>query len=438
MTKNLLTLAEVQNAKPANKDYLLGDGDGLHLRVAQNGTKTWLYIYSLRGNRRKYTIGRFPTISLADARKTAGEARGYIASGIHPLDAKRTAEAETKAKELAAQFGKAPRTVNELFAKWAEDFLANSHSDKGDYVKSLYARHAAPLLGELQLKDLRTRHVVKVLDDARAKGVTRTCGMLLSNLRQLFVYGVQREWIQGDPTVGLKAANWDGNAVEEERHFDDVELHEFAKVLRESTLPLQWKYAIKLILATGNRGGETLNAPMENINLTTATWLIPTNLQKKTNRKQPPLPHLVDLSPFAVAQITGLIELYRKKAEKKKVEFVMPSHLFPSGGVNHGHADEKTLTKVVYARQLDEPLKGKTPDYEDLKVSGGQWSPQDLRRSTATLMGELGIASDVIDRCQNRVQTNKIKRTQQHQELRMEMKHAWLTVGEKLSEIFKD
>lgn len=361
-----------------------------------------------------------------------------LASGPHPLDAKRTAEAETKANEHAAKFGKAPRTVNELFANWSEDFLANNHTDKGDYVKGLYARHAAPLLGELRLRDLRTRHIVKILDDARAKGVTRTCGMLLINLRQLFVFGVRREWIQSDPTVGLKSADWNGNAVEEERHFNDTELREFAKVLRKSTLPLQWKYAIKLMLATGNRRGETLNAPMENINLTTATWLIPTNLQKKTNRKLPTMPHLVDLSPFAAAQITGLIELYRQNAEKKKVEFVMPSHLFPAGRANHGHADEKTLTKAVYARQLDEPLKGKTPDYEDLKVSGGQWSPQDLRRSTATLMKELGIAPEVIDRCQNRVQPNKIKRTHRHQELRVEMKHAWLTVGEKLAEIFKD
>jgi integrase len=71
-------------------------------------------------------------------------------------------------------------------------------------------------------------------------------------------------------------------------------------------------------------------------------------------------------------------------------------------------------------------------------MSGGQWSPQDLRRTAATLMGELGIDSDVIDRCQSHVEPNKIKRIYQRQKRRQEMEYAWLKLGEKLAEIFKD
>jgi integrase len=438
MALNLLAPMVVEKAKGKDKPYLLNDGDRLNLRVDPNGTKTWLFIYTLRGEQKKHTIGKFPAIPLSRARELANECRALVTEGIHPLDAKVQKEAEAKAKALAAKMGEDPKTVADLFQKWEAGYLVSNHTDKGDYVKGRFAKHVFPHIGDLLLPDVRTRHISHVLDTARAQGLTRTCGVLLSNMRQMFVWGMQREWVMGDPSAGLKAADWDGDAVEEERHFDDDELQEFVKVLRASTLPLQWKFAIKLMLAAGTRPGETLNAPADNFDLVKGTWFIPPELQKKTNRKTPPKPHLVDLSPFAIAQIEGLLELYRKKAERKEIEFEMPSHLFPAGRGNKGHADEKTLTKAVYARQLDTPLKGKTPDCDDLKMPGGSWSPQDLRRTTATLMGELGIASDVIDRCQNHTEPNKIKRTYQRQKLRPEMKYAWLKVGEKLADIFKD
>lgn len=438
MAIELLSSTGVQNAKPKEKAYLLNDGDRLNLRVEPNGSKTWLFIYNLRGVQKKYTIGKYPAISLSRARELANQCRTNVAEGIHPIEAKRAEEAERKANELAAKFGEDPQNVDELFSKWKDGYLLSKHSDRGQYVERLYMKYAAPLIGGLRLSDLRTRHVVKVLDDARTSGVTRTCGVLLSNLRQMFVFGMHREWLQGDPSAGLKSADWNGDAVEDERHFDEDELHEFARVLQESTLPAQWKFAIKLMLATGSRPGETLNAPMHNFNLEKAIWTIPPELQKTTNRKTLPKPHLVELSPFAVMQVEGLLNLYREKAEKRKTKFETPSYLFPAGRGKNGHADEKTLAKAVYARQLDKPLKGKTPDFDDLKMPGGQWSPQDLRRTTATLMGELGIPSDVIDKCQNHLEPNKIKRTYQRQKLRPEMKLAWLKVGQKLADVFKE
>lgn len=444
MATKLLTDTEVRNAKPKAKDYVLNDGDGLYLRISPKGVKTWLFIYTLHDDRAKFTLGGYTTHSLTEARDLAKDARKLVAAGIHPRDHKKDQEAKAKAAALAAKMGEDPKTVEDLFNKWEAGYLVSGHKDKGAFVKGIFTKHVFPHIGAFLLPDVRPRHITHILDTASAQGLTRTCGVLLSNMRQMFVWGMAREWMQGDPSAGRKAAEWNGDAVEEDRHFDDEELHEFARVLRESTLPLQWKLAAKLMLATGNRPGETLNAPLSNINLVDATWRIPPELQKKTNRKTAPKLHKVHLSPFAIKQIEGLIELQRKKAEKRakkkqvEVEAELPSHLFPAGRGNNGHAEEKTLTKAVYARQLDEQMKGKTPDYDDLKMPGGPWSPQDLRRTTATLMGELGIPPDVIDRCQNHTEPNKIRRTYQRQKLKEEMDYAWLKVGERLAEIFKD
>lgn len=437
MAVDILTHTVVASAKPGPKDYSLGDGAGLFLRVRASGHKGWILVYSLHGTRGKYTIGEFPTLSLSDARSKAKVARALVSDGIHPIDDDKRKAAEEKAQAALLKAGTIPQTVGELFQKWDENFLTGRHSEDGKYVRDLYTRHIGPSLNDLPLADLRTRHIAAVLDKAHATGLTRTCGVILSNLRQMFGYAVPRDWFVGDPTVGLKSEDWDGDSKECDRHLPEEELRELAGVLKKSKLPKRWKFAIKLILSVGTRAGETLNAPMANISLEKAEWYIPPELQKKTNRKTPPQPHLINLSPFAIAQIEAIIQLGKDYAKDKNIEYVPPLYLFPTSN-GKSHVELKTLTKAVRARQLDEQVKGKTPHYEDLKLSGGEWSPQDLRRTMATLMGESGIPPDVIDKCLNHSEPNKIKRTYQRQQMRPAMKHAWLKVGQQLQTIFKD
>ena len=65
-------------------------------------------------------------------------------------------------------------------------------------------------------------------------------------------------------------------------------------------------------------------------------------------------------------------------------------------------------------------------------LSGGKWTPHDLRRSGATLLGDLGHDSDVIDRSLNHKEENKMKRTYQRQKLETQKKEAWHALGERL------
>ena len=435
MAIEILTNTTVASAKPGPKDYSLGDGNGLFLLVRASGHKGWILVYSLRGKRHKYTLGSFSAYSLAEARLRAAAARTLVSDGIHPIDDDKRKAAEEKAQAAALKAGTIPQTVGELFQKWDENYLTARHSEEGKYVRNLYRRHIAPSLNDLPLTDLRPRHIVAVLDKVHAQGLTRTCGVILTSLRQMVVYGLPREWLVGDPTAGLKSEAWDGDSNECDRYLQEAELIEFAGVLKKSTLPKRWKLALKLILAVGTRVGEMLSAPLANISRENAVWYIPPELQKKTNRRTTPQPHWIDLSPFAIAQIEAIIQLGKDRAKAKKIEYVPPFYLFPTIS-GKSHVELKTLTKAVRARQLNQQVKGKTPHFADLKLSGGEWTPHDLRRTMATLMGEIDIPSDVIDKCLNHSEPNKIKRTYQRQMMRPAMKQAWLTVGWKLETIF--
>ena len=73
--------------------------------------------------------------------------------------------------------------------------------------------------------------------------------------------------------------------------------------------------------------------------------------------------------------------------------------------------------------------------YQALVLSGGKWTPHDLRRTGATLMGDLGISSDVIDKCLNHTEENKMKRTYQRQKLEKEQAQAWCALGDRLNNL---
>ena len=71
MSKHLLTDAVVRKAKSQAKAYRLFDGEGLALRVAPTGAKSWQFRYRLHGKPQTFTVGKYPTFSLAEARLRA-------------------------------------------------------------------------------------------------------------------------------------------------------------------------------------------------------------------------------------------------------------------------------------------------------------------------------------------------------------------------------
>src|SRR5579864_4584451 len=96
---NKLSAVAVRNA---SKPGLYGDGHGLYLQVSRFGTKAWLFRYMMSGVARKMGLGALHTISLAEARRRAGQARMMVHDGVDPIDARRSARAKHKAEASKA------------------------------------------------------------------------------------------------------------------------------------------------------------------------------------------------------------------------------------------------------------------------------------------------------------------------------------------------
>ena len=176
---------------------------------------------------------------------------------------------------------------------------------------------------------------------------------------------------------------------------------------------------IDRIVATINgnltRVGELLKARWVDIDETEKTWTIPAENSKNGRA------HLIHLSAFALKQLAVM-------KKDKSGPYLLPGRVKDSG------MSDKAISKAVRDRIRKEPLKRRTPKTGTLVLSGGEWSPHDLRRTMASRMGDLKIEPHVIERCLNHVQQG-IVGVYQRQEYLQERKEAFEKWGKKLASI---
>jgi hypothetical protein len=73
-----------RNAKPKDKPYRLADGDGLYLLVQKSGSKLWQLRYRYLEKENILSFGKYPLVSLLDAREKRDEAKRLLIGGINP------------------------------------------------------------------------------------------------------------------------------------------------------------------------------------------------------------------------------------------------------------------------------------------------------------------------------------------------------------------
>jgi integrase len=109
------------------------------------------------------------------------------------------------------------------------------------------------------------------------------------------------------------------------------------------------------------------------------------------------------------------------------------------GEVPAQHVCVKTVSKQIGDRQTRfkkrRPLKKRRQDDSLVLLDGknGAWTPHDLRRTGATMMQQLGVSPDVIDRCHNHVLAgSRVRRAYLHYDYAKEKREAWDRLGQRI------
>lgn len=429
MAENKLTDKHLRNLKATDDEQVIGDGGGLWIRVlpqGKGGAINFYYRFEFGSKERRYNCGTYPQTSLAQARERRNAARTIARSGIDPAIKEETDRA---ARTAAQAMERMEKTVSDLFDDWKWVYLSAHRKDGGKEVEATIRRDVLPQIGTMKAKDVRLPHIVQVIDAVLKRGARRTANMVLSLMRQMFRHGLARGLVETDPTLALSKKQAGGKETPVDRNLSLNEIKELHVKLPGADLHEKLEAAIWLLLATGARVGELLKAEWSHVDFDKKVWTIPPENSKNSRQ------HLIHLSAFALKQLavmtkyqTGPFLLNGREAVKQSPDKPKekPDKPMPMS--------DKAITKAIRDRIRTEPLSRRTPKTGTLMLSGGEWSPHDLRRTMASRMGDLGVEPHVIERCLNHVQQG-IVGVYQKQEYMTERKAAFEKWGKQIQSV---
>ncbi|MGO9060072.1 MAG: tyrosine-type recombinase/integrase [Candidatus Binataceae bacterium] len=351
-----LTSASIEAIKPpATGQVELRDQTcrGLVLRVSQGGSKTWAVRYVKNGHRKRYNLGRFPQMGLADARTAAKVYLGNVANGGDPAQERAEAKAEPTFAEVAAEYLERHAVKKRPRGRRADIQMLNYD--------------LLPAWGDWKISSIERRHIIGLLDKIVDRGAPASANRTKTLISAIFNFCENRAVIKYNPAVRLPAPAPERSR---DRWLSEDELQRLFVALQVESPKRQ--VIVRVALLTAARRGEILGMRWDE--LEGEWWTLPA-IRVKNNRE-----HRLPLVP---GLLTAINELPRDGDE----------HVFHRyRGWTRGGGE----VKITNVSDWFKPLLARA-GIEDAVF-------HDLRRTAATMMNKIGIDPIVVERILNHVQ----------------------------------
>ena len=283
--QNRLSALQVKNL---TKPGLYGDGGGLTLQITTTGSKSWLFRYMVAGKPFGMGLGPAHTVSLAEARQKALDARKQLIEGINPLVAK-------KQNQIAAALAAAKMMT---FDQCAEAYIQAhragwKNAKHGDQWTNTLKTYASPVFGHLPVAEIDTGLVVKCLAPIW-ETTTETASRLRGRIESVLGWATTSGYRTGE-----NPARW-------KDHLDNL-LATISKASRTKHHPsLPWERvgsfmlalraregvsarALEFAILTACRSGEVRGARWDEIDTARKVWTIPAERMKASREHEVPL-----------------------------------------------------------------------------------------------------------------------------------------------------
>lgn len=373
-----LTELTIKNLKPRAKLYRVADSHGLCLEIAPTGSKLWRYRFYHLGKAQMTALGKYPAVSLAQARKLRDDAKAVLETGKHPTLHKK-AQKLRRAMEGQNTFEKIALMWMETKSKGLTELYAKQNVER-------LKRHVFPAIGALPITEITIPDIVRVVERIGNKGTIETAKRMKQIISQVFRYASQRGLCEHNPAADLR----DILPSVEVQHYPCLPIAEVPELLRkiDNRAPDFSKYAMQLIILTFVRTGELIGGRWAEIDWEREEWHIPKERMKKRR------PHVVPLSNQA---LDVLRELHKLTGDKE--------HIFHSPVSKSKHLSNGTilmaLRRMGYAKQQ---------------------SGHGFRTLASTVLNEKGYSPDVIERQLSHEDDDKIRSAYNRAEYLLERK----------------
>src|SRR5215212_2184123 len=264
-------------------DYFDTAYPGLALRLTPTGVRSWVYFGRVDGRLKRATLGRYPGMSLAEARRAAASMAEAMRAGIDPATAKRRARAATVRDSFAA-----------VTAEWLKRDQADNRSH--DDTTRIMARYPLPVWGDRPITRITRRDCIELIDGVVDLGRLTMAHRLHGHLHRLFRWAVGRDILEVNPMTDLPRQ---GKLTQRDRKLNDAEL---ALVWRAaSKMPWPFGPIYQLLILTGSR--------REEIGALRWSEVDGDIIRLPRERTKNDVPHTIPLSPQAAALIKELPRL---------------------------------------------------------------------------------------------------------------------------------
>lgn len=340
-----------KNAKPKDKPYRLADGDGLYLFVQKSGSKLWQLRYRHLEKENILSFGKYPLVTLLDAREKRDEAKRLLIAGINP-SAKRKEEKIAAITEARTTFG----LIAEEYIRRMEE--RNAAAATISKTKWLLEDLAGPL-AKRPIKEITAAELLQLLQKIEKSGRRETARRLRGVISSVFRLAIVTLRADTDPTRALKGALQPPKTNGRAAITDETQFGGLLVAIDEYDGWPTLKAALQFLALTCVRPGEVRGAVRGEFDRERAVWHIPAERMKMRTSHDVPLSKqalrvLDEVWPLSASE--GLVFPSIRSTKRPLSENAMNAALRRMGYSKNevtAHGFRVTASTILNARNYD-------------------------------------------------------------------------------------
>ena len=303
-----LTDAQLRNLTEPGKHF---DGGGLYFDLTNSGGRYWRLKYRAGGKEKLLALGVYPAVSLKAARTKAEEARKTIKAGGDPAELRKAQKTKIVHETINTLEAVSRDWLTHQAARWAHITLTR--------IRASLEADIFPTLGARPIASIKPGEIMAAVKKVEARGAADQADRVLKRVKAVYRWAVTHERIELNPMVDLVPGEiFKPRHVTHRAAMADSNLPDFLAKLENYRGDPHTLYALRLLMLTATRPGETRGARWVEFDLDAALWIIPPERMKMK------IEHRVPLSRQAVEVLRTMQTLSGGR------DLVFPSPFYPS------------------------------------------------------------------------------------------------------------
>lgn len=358
----------ISNLKPTGRLEKHYDGGGLHLVMSPTGGKSWRFSYRFNGAQRLLSIGKYPAITLKQAREKHRLAKTMLEEGVDPAKHKQETK-KLNGENLENSFANVAK-------EWHMKFLPTWTEKHGNDIWVRLSKNVLKYLGQKPIGTIKPSELLAVLRRIENRGALEQAHRVMQICGNVFRYAVATDRAERDITADLRGAIPPKKVKHHASITEPKEVGRLLLAMEDYTGHFAIECAMKLSPLVFVRPSELRCAEWKEFDFEAAEWRVPAERMKMKEK------HIVPLARQTIAILTRLKELTGHTR-----------YLFPSMRTDERPMSNNTvnaaLRRIGYSK-------------EELTAHG-------FRSMASTLLNELGWNRDAIERQLAHAERNKIR-----------------------------